>query len=190
MGWFGKNAEVVPMTEVERRLRDECEAKVRVGLKATAAVRDAGKALKTLKDNDLWRDSADSWESYCDSRFSLTTRRALQLIEFAGMSQLYENTIGTTGSGEPPSERTGPLERLCAFLCGSVPGTRVVQPCRLGRSHVTHRQRHGRYPDSRILAAGFDAGRPTFSSGKFPGGLTGDFGQSVGAAPAALARGK
>ena len=106
MGWFGKNAEVVPMTEVERRLRDECEAKVRVGLKATAAVRDAGKALKTLKDNDLWRDSADSWESYCDSRFSLTTRRALQLIEFAGMSQLYENTIGTTGSGEPPSERS------------------------------------------------------------------------------------
>lgn len=98
MGWFSKG-EDKPMTEVEVRLRDECEAKVRKGLAATAAVLEAGKALKTLKDGDLWRDSHDSWETYCRERFELTTRRALQLIEFAGMCAVYDSVRGDNRNG-------------------------------------------------------------------------------------------
>ena len=92
------------MTEVEKNLLARCEERVDRGLQATAAVLEAGRALKTLKDGDLWRDTYDSWESYCRDRFKLTTRRALQLIEFAGMSAVYENTIGTDSSDELPSE--------------------------------------------------------------------------------------
>ena len=101
---LGLTEEAKPMTERERNLRDDLEAKVRTGLKATQAVREAGKALKTLKDNDLWRDTADSWESYCRERFKLTTRRALQLIEFAGMMAVYEGVTGTDCSDDTPSE--------------------------------------------------------------------------------------
>lgn len=107
MGWkdmLGLSEEATPMTDRERRLRDDCEAKVRTGLKATQAVQEAGKALKTLKDNDLWRDSHDSWETYCRERFQLSTRRALQLIEFAGMMAVYEGVTGTGCSDELPSE--------------------------------------------------------------------------------------
>ena len=106
MAWFGKSGGASPMTEVEKNLRARCEEKVDRGLQATAAVLEAGKALKTLKDGDLWRDTHDSWEAYCRDRFKLTTRRALQLIEFAGMMAVYENTIGTSGSDEPLSERS------------------------------------------------------------------------------------
>ena len=107
MGWkdmLGLSEEATPMTDRERRLRDDCEAKVRTGLKATQAVQEAGKALKTLKDNDLWRDSHDSWETYCRERFQLSTRRALQLIEFAGMCAVYGEVAGTGCSDELPSE--------------------------------------------------------------------------------------
>ena len=115
MGWkdmLGLNEEAKPMTEVERRLRDDCEAKVRTGLQATQAVQEAGKALKTLKDNDLWRDSHDSWETYCRERFQLSTRRALQLIEFAGMSAVYGELTGTSGSDVPSERAMRPLAGL------------------------------------------------------------------------------
>lgn len=115
MGWkdmLGLNEEAKPMTERERRLRDDCEAKVRTGLKATQAVQEAGKALKTLKDNDLWRDSHDSWETYCRERFQLSTRRALQLIEFAGMSAVYGELTGTSGSDAPSERAMRPLAGL------------------------------------------------------------------------------
>lgn len=104
MGWWNGKGEASPMTEVERRLRDECEAKVQRGLKATAAVLEAGKALKTLKDNELWRDTHDGWQTYCRERFNLTTRRALQMIEFAGMVAVYEGVTGTDCSDDVPSE--------------------------------------------------------------------------------------
>ena len=115
MGFWGKlglTEEAKPMTERERNLRDDLEAKVRTGLKATQAVREAGKALKTLKDNDLWRDTHDSWESYCHERFSLTSRRAAQLIEFHGMSMVYGEVTGTSGSDVPSERAMRPLAGL------------------------------------------------------------------------------
>lgn len=93
------------MSMEERNLRDTAEAAVERGLKACSAVRDAGRALHTLKQRDLWRDTADSWEAYVQQRFAITPRRALQLVDFARFSEAVADTIGTTGTEVTLTER-------------------------------------------------------------------------------------
>jgi hypothetical protein len=93
------------MSNEERQLRDSAEAAVERGLKAMNAVRDAGRALHTLKSRDLWRDTADSWEAYVQQRFSITPRRALQLVDFARFSEAVAEAVGTSGTDVPVTER-------------------------------------------------------------------------------------
>lgn len=93
------------MSSEERNLRDAAEAAVDRGLKAMSAVREAGRALHTLKARDLWRDTSDSWEAYVQQRFSITPRRALQLVDFAKFSEAVADTIGTTGTEVTLTER-------------------------------------------------------------------------------------
>lgn len=93
------------MSNEERTLRDSAEAAVERGLKAMSAVRDAGRALHTLKQRDLWRDSADSWEAYVQQRFSISPRRALQLVDFARFSEAVAESIGTSGTEVTLTER-------------------------------------------------------------------------------------
>lgn len=93
------------MSREDRQLRDSAEAAVERGLKAMTAVRDAGRALHTLKSRDLWRDTADSWENYVQQRFSITPRRALQLVDFARFSEAVADTIGTSGTEVTLTER-------------------------------------------------------------------------------------
>jgi hypothetical protein len=93
------------MTEQERQLRDRAEAVVMRGLKAAEAVREAGKALHTLKVRDLWRDTHDSWQQYVEQRFQITARRAHQLVEFAQFSDAVAEAIGTTGTAVQLTER-------------------------------------------------------------------------------------
>lgn len=84
------------MTEKDRELRDRAEAIVLRGLKAAEAVREAGKALHTLKAKDLWRDTHDSWQEYVEQRFQITARRAHQLVEFSAFTEAVSEAIGTT----------------------------------------------------------------------------------------------
>lgn len=84
------------MTDKEREIRDRAEAIVLRGLKAAEAVREAGKALHTLKSRDLWRDTHDSWQEYVQERFQITPRRALQLVEFSTFTEAVAEAIGTT----------------------------------------------------------------------------------------------
>lgn len=93
------------MSVEERNLRDTAEAAVERGLKACAAVRDAGRALHTLKSRDLWRDTADSWETYVHQRFGITPRRALQLVDFARFNEAVAEAIGTSGTEVTLTER-------------------------------------------------------------------------------------
>jgi hypothetical protein len=83
------------MTEKDRELRDRAEAIVLRGLKAAEAVREAGKALHTLKAKDLWRDTHDSWGDYVQERFQITPRRAHQLVEFSAFTEAVAEAIGT-----------------------------------------------------------------------------------------------
>lgn len=104
MGWFSDNRKPA-MTSEERALRDRAEAVVLQGLKAVAAVREAGKALHTLKSRDLWRDTHDSWQTYTQERFGISARRAHQLVEFSQFTEAVAEAIGTSGTAVTLSER-------------------------------------------------------------------------------------
>lgn len=93
------------MTDAERQLKAACEAKVKRGLRAADAVREAGQALHTLKAQDLWRDTHDSWQTYVRDVFGVTARRAHQLVEFAESYAAIQEAIGTTGTDAEFSER-------------------------------------------------------------------------------------
>lgn len=93
------------MTDKERELRDKAEQLVLRGLKAVDAVRDAGRALHTLKSRELWRDTHDSWVNYVQERFGITGRRAHQLVEFASFSDAVADAIGTSGTDVTLTER-------------------------------------------------------------------------------------
>jgi hypothetical protein len=93
------------MTDKERQLRDTAEAVVLRGLKAVDAVKEAGKALHTLKSRDLWRDTHDSWQQYVQERFGISARRAHQLTEFSQFTDVVAEAIGTSGTAVTLTER-------------------------------------------------------------------------------------
>ncbi len=93
------------MTSEEVALRDRAEAVVVRGLQAVAAVREAGRALNTLKSRDLWRDTHNSWQEYVQGKFRITARRAHQLVEFSAFTDAVAEAIGTSGTEVTLSER-------------------------------------------------------------------------------------
>jgi len=107
VGWadFFGGQQPAAMTDKERRERDAAEAVVLRGLKAVDAVKEAGRALHTLKSRDLWRDTHDSWQQYVMERFSISARRAHQLTEFSQFSDVVADVIGTSGTAVTLSER-------------------------------------------------------------------------------------
>lgn len=104
VGWFTDDRKPA-MTSEEKALRDRAEAAVVRGLQAVAAVREAGKALHTLKSRDLWRDTHDSWQEYVQGTFGITARRAHQLVEFSAFTDAVAEAIGTSGTAVTLSER-------------------------------------------------------------------------------------
>lgn len=107
MGWadFFGGQQPAAMTDKERELRDRAEAVVLRGLKAVDAVRDAGRALHTIKSRDWWRDTHDSWVLYVEARFQISGRRAHQLIEFSTFTEAVAAAIGTSGTEVTLTER-------------------------------------------------------------------------------------
>jgi hypothetical protein len=107
VGWtdFFGGGQQPAMTDKERRERDAAEAVVLRGLKAVDAVKEAGRALHTLKSRDWWRDTHDSWQLYVQQRFGITARRAHQLTEFSQFTDVVAEAIGTTGTAVTLTER-------------------------------------------------------------------------------------
>lgn len=107
MGWkdFFGGQQPAAMTDKERQLRDSAEAVVLRGLKAVDAVKEAGRALHTLKSRDWWRDTHNSWQQYVQERFGITARRAHQLTEFSNFTDVVAEAIGTTGTAVTLTER-------------------------------------------------------------------------------------
>lgn len=91
--WKGKPVKTT-LTADERAVLTRLEATVEAGVKATLTVLEAGKALSEIRTRQLYRDSADSWETYVDRRFQITKRRADQMIAFAGVKATLEE-MGT-----------------------------------------------------------------------------------------------
>ena len=95
MGWFTRTEEpMATLTADERAVLTRLEATVEAGVKAALTVLEAGKALAEIRTRQLFRDSADSWETYVDRRFRITKRRADQMIAFAGVKAALEE-LGT-----------------------------------------------------------------------------------------------
>lgn len=73
------------LTADERIVLTRLEATVEAGVQATLTVLEAGKALAEIRDRQLFRDSAATWEKYVSERFRITKRRADQMVAFAGV---------------------------------------------------------------------------------------------------------
>lgn len=70
------------------------ETTVEAGVSATLTLIEAGKALAEIRNRQLFRDSATSWDNYVTARFKITKRRADQMIAFAGVQAALEE-MGT-----------------------------------------------------------------------------------------------
>lgn len=78
------------LTDTEKAQLQRLEAAVEVGVKAAMAMIAAGKALAEIKARQLYRDQAETWETYVHARFKITPRRADQLVSFAGVQATLE----------------------------------------------------------------------------------------------------
>jgi hypothetical protein len=111
MGWnIFNTAQGGSMTAGERKEFERLDMLVAEGVRATKAVLDAGRALATIRDKQLYRDSAGSWEAYLETH-RLSRRRADQLIAAAGAldaaAEAVQSKTGTTVPGfDGITERT------------------------------------------------------------------------------------
>lgn len=80
------------LTADERAALAKLEFAVQAGVSATMAVIEAGKALAEIRQRQLYRDSAASWDAYVTDRFRITRRRADQLVAFAGVKAALDET--------------------------------------------------------------------------------------------------
>lgn len=93
-------AENTPMTKAATLTADEqrqlarLEAQVDAGIGSVNVMIDAGKALATIRDRQLHRASAATWDEYVHARFKMTKRRADQLVSFAGVTDALQK-MGT-----------------------------------------------------------------------------------------------
>jgi hypothetical protein len=117
MGWFTKDTDAEAnmrgtLTDEELIALGTLEAKVDAAVEAARTVLEAGKALAEIRNRQLFRDTAATWDGYCQVRFRMTKRRADQMIAFAGVRDAIEE-MGTSGSHL--SERaTRPLVGMAA----------------------------------------------------------------------------
>lgn len=87
------------LTHEERREFDRLDQAVAMGTKAAKVVIEAGRALGVIRDRQLFRDVAASWETYLE-RHGLTRRRADQMVAAAAtldaVSDAVSRKTGTT----------------------------------------------------------------------------------------------
>jgi len=98
------------MTATERREFERLDMAVAEGVRASKAVIEAGRALAVIRDRQLYRDTAGSWEAYLETH-NLTRRRADQLVAAASAldaaAEAIQSKLGTTVPGfDEITERT------------------------------------------------------------------------------------
>ena len=107
MGWFTSNeGTMATLTFEERKEFDRLDQAVAMGTKAAKVVIEAGRALGTIRDRQLFRDVAASWETYLE-RHGLTRRRADQMVAAAATLDAVSDAVSRkTGTAVPTlSER-------------------------------------------------------------------------------------
>lgn len=98
------------VTATERKEFERLDLMVAEGVRAAKAVLDAGRALATIRDRQLYRDVAATWEAYLETH-GLSRRRADQLVAAASAldaaAEAVQSKLGTTVPGfDGITERT------------------------------------------------------------------------------------
>lgn len=84
------------LTFEEQREFKRLDEAVGMGVKASKVVMKAGAALARIRDGQLFRDSAPTWEKYLEGH-GLTRRRADQLIQAARIIEGVEEQLTAAG---------------------------------------------------------------------------------------------
>ena len=66
------------LTTTESQVLSDCERIINRGL---IGFKEVGNALLKIRDGKLYRQEHETFEAYCDSRWSMTRRRAYQIME-------------------------------------------------------------------------------------------------------------
>lgn len=83
--------------------RPELERLVGVVERGMAAWCQAGLALRELKERQLWRlDGHKTWETWCEKRLGISSRRVLQLEQAAAFGRELEEMLPKIGSTASP----------------------------------------------------------------------------------------
>jgi hypothetical protein len=91
---------VATLSSAERREFGKLDETVALGVKASKVVMAAGAALARIRDGQLFRDSAPSWEGYLEGH-GLSRRRADQLIHAARIIEGVEEIMVAEGMTVP-----------------------------------------------------------------------------------------
>lgn len=89
------------MTAAEIAELGRMEAAVAAALPHVEAVGEAGKALARIRDEQLFRSTDSTWERYLLRRWSLSRRRADQLVNFYVSTVAIEEVARETGTVVP-----------------------------------------------------------------------------------------
>lgn len=88
------------LTYDERKEFERLDEAVVMGVKAAKVVMAAGAALSRIRDGQLFRDKASTWEGYLKGH-GLTRRRADQLIQAARVIEGVEEVLAESGTTVP-----------------------------------------------------------------------------------------
>lgn len=100
MGWFNRDtyAGAAEMTPEDRRDFTRFDETVALATRAAKVVIEGGRALKAIRDRQLFRTVCGTWDEYL-KRHGLTRRRADQMVAAAGVldavSEAVQSEIGT-----------------------------------------------------------------------------------------------
>lgn len=103
MGWFTRGVEerMATLTHEERKEFERLDEAVGLGMRAAKVVITAGRALKAIRDRQLFRDTVATWEAYLE-RHALSRRRADQMIAAADVLDAVSEIVSTkTGTVVP-----------------------------------------------------------------------------------------
>lgn len=85
-----------PLDSAERERRTELEAVIEHGLRSFD---ETGRALREMRDSRLYKDTHDTFESYCAERWRISRSQAYRLIDAAAVVELVSPT-GDTPANE------------------------------------------------------------------------------------------
>jgi hypothetical protein len=119
MGWFSTNTEagrMATLTYDEKKLFDRLDQAVGLATRAAKVVIEGGRALGTIREKQLYRDTVPTWEAYLE-RHGLTRRRADQLVAAAqALDAVAEAVQSKTGTVVPELDQL--TERTARHLVG------------------------------------------------------------------------